>query len=223
MPPFAPASPYAVSKLAQEQLGLARGARRASASFVTRPFNHIGPRQAPAFAAASFARQIALHRARRRRARAAGRQPRADAATSPTCATPSARTLRSSSAGTPGVVYNVCSGRALAMQELSTAFAPTRDGAGRDVETRSRALSAPRRAARPRRPHAAHHDTGWHPAIPLEQTLDDLLDYWRDAVEREDDGSHSSRPELGRPHGPGPASLTSARCPPVSAVHLTPL
>ena len=35
------------------------------------------------------------------------------------------------------------------------------------------------------------HDTGWQATIPLEHTLDDLLDFWRDAVEREDDGSHS--------------------------------
>ena len=60
-----PASPYAVSKLAQEQLAV-RAARHGQQVFVTRPFNHIGPRQAPSFATASFARQIAGSNAERR-------------------------------------------------------------------------------------------------------------------------------------------------------------
>ena len=42
---LAPTSPYAVSKLAQEQLAI-RAAREGQQVFVTRPFNHIGPRQA---------------------------------------------------------------------------------------------------------------------------------------------------------------------------------
>ena len=52
--PLGPASPYGVSKLAQELVGLAARGR----SIVTRPFNHAGPRQAPAYATSSFARQI---------------------------------------------------------------------------------------------------------------------------------------------------------------------
>jgi GDP-4-dehydro-6-deoxy-D-mannose reductase len=27
-------------------------------------------------------------------------------------------------------------------------------------------------------------DTGWTPTIPIEQTVDDLLQYWRDRIER---------------------------------------
>jgi GDP-4-dehydro-6-deoxy-D-mannose reductase len=58
--PLRPASPYGLSKLAQDEL-----ARRAAAEdgldvVVARPFNHIGPRQGPGFAVSSFARQIAL-------------------------------------------------------------------------------------------------------------------------------------------------------------------
>jgi GDP-4-dehydro-6-deoxy-D-mannose reductase len=26
------------------------------------------------------------------------------------------------------------------------------------------------------------HDTGWSPEIPFEQTVEDLLDYWRTAI-----------------------------------------
>ena len=57
---IAPASPYAVSKLAQEQLALRAMQEDGLEVVVTRSFNHTGPRQTPAFAAPSMARQIAL-------------------------------------------------------------------------------------------------------------------------------------------------------------------
>jgi GDP-4-dehydro-6-deoxy-D-mannose reductase len=31
-------------------------------------------------------------------------------------------------------------------------------------------------------PRRLAHDTGWSPRIPIEQTLRDLLDYWRQMV-----------------------------------------
>jgi GDP-4-dehydro-6-deoxy-D-mannose reductase len=57
--PLGPASPYGVSKLAQEQLAL-RAAAEGQEVIVTRSFNHVGPRQATTYAAANFARQVAL-------------------------------------------------------------------------------------------------------------------------------------------------------------------
>ena len=30
------------------------------------------------------------------------------------------------------------------------------------------------------------HDTGWEPRVSLDRTLDDLLAYWRRAIEHED-------------------------------------
>jgi GDP-4-dehydro-6-deoxy-D-mannose reductase len=32
-----------------------------------------------------------------------------------------------------------------------------------------------------------HADTGWEPTIPLEQTLEDLLDFWRERVGKKQD------------------------------------
>ena len=171
-----PDSPYGISKLAQEQLGLA-AATEGMHVVVTRSFNHIGPRQDPAFAAASFARQIAL--AERGRGpsvlRAGNLAPRRDL-------TDVRDTVRAYAAliehGRSGTVYNVCSGRALAMQELvdglrAMASVPV------SLETDPSLF----------RPHDAplvlgdssrlQADTGWRPAIPLEKTFADLLEYWR--------------------------------------------
>src|SRR5204862_4062650 len=55
--PIVPASPYALSKLAQEML-----ASRTNGPLtvtIARPFNHFGPRQDPFFAASGWARRIA--------------------------------------------------------------------------------------------------------------------------------------------------------------------
>ena len=57
--PLGPAGPYAVSKLAQDTLA-SRAADRGLDVVVARPFNHIGPRQSADFVASSVARQVAL-------------------------------------------------------------------------------------------------------------------------------------------------------------------
>ena len=172
-----PDSPYGVSKMAQEQLGLAAAAEGAHV-VVTRSFNHIGPRQDPAFAAASFARQIAL--AERGRApsvlRAGNLAPRRDldrrARHRPrVCCACRARPSRPR-------LQRVLGPRARdAGPRGRSEIDGHRAGLGRD---RSRALSSSRRAAGARRLRPAHRPTrDGTPAIPLEQTLTDLLDYWR--------------------------------------------
>src|SRR5262249_56738041 len=53
--PIGPTTPYGVSKLAQEMT-----ARESPIDTVlTRPFNHAGPGQSPAYATSAFAQQIA--------------------------------------------------------------------------------------------------------------------------------------------------------------------
>lgn len=63
--PLRPASPYAWSKAAADLLGAAYAARGLPV-IRARAFNHVGPGQSAAFAAASFARQLAEIEAGRR-------------------------------------------------------------------------------------------------------------------------------------------------------------
>jgi GDP-4-dehydro-6-deoxy-D-mannose reductase len=175
-----PDSPYAVSKLAQEQLALAAAAQGQHV-LVTRSFNHIGPRQAPSFAAASFARQIARAEAGLGPPvlRVGNLEPRRDLSdVRDTVQAYIALVAR----GRPGRVYNVCSGRPLRMRDLV-------DG----LRERSRVpieLQIDPALFRPHDPPLVAGDpglirehTGWAAAIPMEKTLDDLLDYWRMAGE----------------------------------------
>src|SRR5205085_8754686 len=58
-PPLRPDSPYSVSKVAQDLLGLQYFLSYALPVVRVRPFNHIGPRQNRKFVAAAFASQVA--------------------------------------------------------------------------------------------------------------------------------------------------------------------
>jgi GDP-4-dehydro-6-deoxy-D-mannose reductase len=57
--PLAPQSPYAVSKIAQDMLGLQFYLRHKLNLIRVRPFNHIGPGQSKTFVVPAFASQIA--------------------------------------------------------------------------------------------------------------------------------------------------------------------
>ncbi|OGD92726.1 hypothetical protein A2697_01005 [Candidatus Curtissbacteria bacterium RIFCSPHIGHO2_01_FULL_41_44] len=57
--PLSPISPYAVSKVAQDMLGLQFFLHHKLQIVRVRPFNHIGPRQSASFVVSAFAAQIA--------------------------------------------------------------------------------------------------------------------------------------------------------------------
>lgn len=57
--PFRPASPYAVSKVGQDMLGLQYYLSYGMDTVRTRSFTHTGPRRGPVFAETAFAKQIA--------------------------------------------------------------------------------------------------------------------------------------------------------------------
>jgi GDP-4-dehydro-6-deoxy-D-mannose reductase len=56
--PLQPATPYALSKAAQESIALAYGARYAFPVVATRSFNHAGPGQRPSFVVAALAQRV---------------------------------------------------------------------------------------------------------------------------------------------------------------------
>lgn len=178
-----PNNPYATSKLAVEMRGEKAWTDDGVPAIIARAFNHIGPRQDSSYVAPSIARQIALiEQGRRDPVLTMGNlAPRRDV-------TDVRDTVRAYVAlmahGRPAVRYNVASGRGLAIGELVHAFAAA---ANRDV----RVVEDPSRF-RPHDPPMLVGDntrlvaeTGWQPQIPLEQTIQDLLNYWRERVKAE--------------------------------------
>ncbi|MGE5246678.1 MAG: GDP-mannose 4,6-dehydratase [Betaproteobacteria bacterium] len=174
--PVGPASPYALSKLAQEMLGL-RAVGDGTQVYVARAFNHFGPRQDPLFVASAFARRIADVEAGRwaPEITAGNLQARRDL----TDVRDTVRAYRLIvERGRPGRTYNVCSGRAIGIGDLldlmlARARVPIRI---RIDPARYRPNDVPVVVGDPSR---IRDEIGWAPEIPLERSLDDLLAYWR--------------------------------------------
>ena len=181
--PLRPLSPYAVSKVAQDLMGYQYFKSYGMHIVRTRAFNHEGPRRGDVFVTSNFARQIAeIER---------GLRP-------PVIAVGDLKSRRDYTdvrdivrgywllleRGEPGEVYNLCSGRAWVIQDILDFLL---------AEARVQGISIQEDPARLRpsdvpvlRGDATKALTavGWRPEIPFEQTLRDILDYWRDRMDR---------------------------------------
>jgi GDP-4-dehydro-6-deoxy-D-mannose reductase len=172
-----PGSPYGLSKLAQEML--ACHSHGATTVTVARAFNHFGPRQDPYFAASGFARRIAdIERGRWPAEIAVGNL---DARRDLTDVRDTVRAYTLiAERGQPGRPYNVCSGRAITIRALlDLLLAHARVPVAVKVDpARLRPNDTPLLLGDPTR---LREELGWQPEIAIEQTIDDLLEYWRDA------------------------------------------
>ena len=178
---IAPSSPYALSKLAQEQLAL-RSNSDTLAVIVTRPFNHTGPRQTPAFLAPSIARQIAMiERGLLEPVLKVGNlEPSRDVMDVRDAVRAYSALMKS---GAPGTVYNVASGVARPVRSVvdalvSRARVPVRI---EQDPSRFRPSDVPVLVGNSQR---LRQTTGWSPQVSFEKMVDDLLDYWRAQPEK---------------------------------------
>jgi GDP-4-dehydro-6-deoxy-D-mannose reductase len=179
--PLRPVSPYASSKAAADLVGYQYTRSHGLDIVRARPFNHFGPAQTPDYAVAHFAQQLAaIERGRQPALLETGNlRPQRDL-TDVRDVVAAYRLLMAQ--GRTGEVYNVGSGKALAMQTvverlLTLARVPVevRQKAAlvRSTETDVICADCGRLRA----------ETGWQPRYSLEQSLIDTLDYWRTALE----------------------------------------
>jgi len=171
-----PVSPYSASKVAAEV-----AARQAHLGWhlpvmVVRPFNHIGPRQSPTFVVSALARRIVeAERTGAAVLEMGNPAPRRDL----TDVRDVVRAYRLLiERGRPGETYNVCSGEdvmigdlARRLIELSGVALELKTGA---VEFRPADVPVLRGDGTKLR-----DATGWRPEIALDDTLLDVLAYWR--------------------------------------------
>ena len=194
--PFRPHSPYGVSKVAQDIMGLQYWNSHRLPIVRMRSFNHIGPGQSDDFAASAFAHQIA-------EIEAGLREPviRVGNLNAKRDFTDVRDVVRAYwlalCQGTPGLAYNVGSGECYAIQTvLDTLLALSPMQIRVEVDpARLRPSDIPVSVCDNRRLVAA---TGWQPEIDLQTSLEDLLDSWRYQVngnaERPDFVDQSSAP-----------------------------
>jgi len=172
-----PSNPYAVSKLAQEELSLRAAREDGVEVIVTRSFNHTGPRQTAAFAAPNMARQIAM--IEKGLAEPVIKVGNLDARRDFTDVRDMVRAyVTLLEEGTPSTVYNVSSGVARTMRSVLDALA-ARSQVEVLIETDPALLRPSDTPLMLGDSTKLRSDTAWRAEIPFDRTLDDLLNYWR--------------------------------------------
>ena len=178
--PLRPLSPYGVSKVTQDFLGYQYFKSYGLKIVRTRAFNHTGPRRGAVFATSNFAKQIIeIEKGKRKPVIQVGNlEAVRDFLDVRDVAKAYAFSL---SKGEPGEVYNISSGVgvkikdmldkliALSKVNLKIETDPSRMRPS-DVELLIGSAEKFKKA------------TGWKPAIPFDQTLTDLLEYWRQRI-----------------------------------------
>jgi GDP-4-dehydro-6-deoxy-D-mannose reductase len=172
-----PIHPYGLSKAAADLIGYHYFYAFNLPIIRVRPFNHIGPRQSPKFVCSDFAWQIA-------RIEEELQEPVIDVGNLRAIRdfTDVRDTVRAYLAlmerGRAGEVYHVSSGHGVSIESilerlLALSKVP--------IQVRTNPAKMRRSDAPVQRGDSSklRGETGWIPVIPLEQTLSDLLHYWR--------------------------------------------
>ena len=175
--PVSPVSPYAASKVAAEVVARQAFLGYDLPVFVARPFNHIGPGQAPGFVVSDLAKRIVeAERSGATVLEMGNPAPRRDL----TDVRDVVRAYRLIvDEGAPGTTYNVCTGHDIVIGDLARRLIEL---SGVDLELRTgsvelRPIDVPVLRGDATRLRTA---TGWTPELPLDETLRDVLAYWRE-------------------------------------------
>lgn len=178
--PLRPLSPYGVSKVAQDLLGWQYFQTHKLKIVRTRAFNHTGPRRGEVFATSYFSKEIALIE---------------KGLHEPIIYVGNLETRRDFTdvrdivkgyvlcleVGILGEVYNICSGKAWCMKDVLDVL----------LGMTNKKIQVKQDTSRLRLSDIAIlqgdntkfcKQTGWAPEIPLEKTLSDLLNYWREKI-----------------------------------------
>lgn len=179
---FHPASPYAISKVGTDLIGRFYGEAYGMTVMTTRMFTHTGPRRGDVFAESSFAKQIALIEKN---------------IIPPVIKVGNLESLRTFADvrdavrayymlatinPTAGEYYNIGGTYSCTIEAMLDTLISMATVSGIRVELdqdRLRPIDADLQV-----PNTAKFEkhTGWKPEISFEQTMGDLLDYWRDRV-----------------------------------------
>lgn len=182
---FHPASPYAISKVGTDLIGRYYGEAFNMKVMTTRMFTHTGPRRGDVFAESTFAKQIALIEQNK---------------IPPVVKTGNLDSLRTwadvrdavrayymlvTINPTPAQYYNIGGAHVASVREMLDTLLSYSTVKDIKVETdpdRLRPIDADLQV--PNIKKFSDH-TGWKPEISFEQTMQDLLNYWRERVKNE--------------------------------------
>lgn len=171
---FKPSSPYGMSKVGQDMLAYLYWRTYRMRTIRVRPFYITGPRKT-ADACSDFARGIAKIEKEQTETLSTGNlETVRDIVDVRDCVR---AMLLLMECGVPGEVYNICSGRGYKMRDILDKLLSLSSSKIRICQSLKK--------TRPSDDTILIGDNsklcklGWKPQIPVEQTLSDILDYWR--------------------------------------------
>ncbi|MBW2989443.1 GDP-mannose 4,6-dehydratase [Candidatus Woesearchaeota archaeon] len=178
--PLRPLSPYGVSKIAQDMLSYQYFKSYGLKTVLTRGFNHSGPRRGDVFVCSDFAKQIAGIEQRKKEPviKVGNLEAKRDFTDVRDMVKGYYLALQE---GKPGERYNICSGKAYSMQQvldILLGLSEAKITVEKDPE-RVRPSDVPILLGDNSKFKEA---TGWKPEISFEQTLKDLMAYWREKI-----------------------------------------
>jgi len=176
--PLKPLNPYSISKASADFLSYFYFRNYNLNIIRVRPFNHIGPRQSPEFVCSNFAKQIAeIEKELKEPIIKVGNL---EAKRDFTDVRDMVRAYwLAIQKGELGEVYNICSGKAILIEELLNRILAL-------CEKNIRINQDPKRLRTSDVPLLIGNftkftkKTDWEPEIPLKKTLKDIVNYWRE-------------------------------------------
>jgi len=176
-----PLSPYGVSKVAQDLLGYQYFKSYGLKIIRTRAFNHTGPRRGVVFATSNFAKQlIEIEKGKRKPTIYVGNlEAVRDFLDVRDVARAYALALEK---GKAGEVYNISSGEGIKIQDMLDKLISL-SNVDLKIEKDPERLRPSDVGLLIGSPKKFQKETGWKPEIPFDQTLKDLLDYWREKIQ----------------------------------------
>jgi GDP-4-dehydro-6-deoxy-D-mannose reductase len=181
--PLRPLSPYAVSKVAQDMMGYQYFQSYGLPILRSRAFNHEGPRRGDVFVTSNFAKQVAeIEAGLCEPAVSVGDlKPRRDYSDVRDIVRGYWLLLER---GEPGEVYNLCSGRPWAVHQVLDFLLARSTVRGIAVKVDPARLRPSDVMVLEGDSSKIERAVGWRAEIPFEQTLGELLDYWRERIRR---------------------------------------
>lgn len=170
-----PKSPYAISKMAMDYLGQLYVKSYGLNVVVTRAFNHAGPGRGEMYAESSFAKQIAEVECHKRKYVEHGNL---ESVRNYTDVRDIVRAYVMA-VDLPSGVYNICSNQNVTMQQIMDILISK---AEYPIETRVNPAFFRPSDFSFKKPNCKKFQklTGWKPEYSLEQTMEDVLNTWRD-------------------------------------------
>lgn len=172
-----PGNIYAATKACQNMLARIYADAYNLDVMMVRAFNHIGPNQLPLFVVADFCKQVAEIEAGNREPiiKVGNLSARRDFTDVRDVVRAYALLMES---GRAGETYNIGSGHAIAIEDLLRCIL---DNSSVDIRVevdpeKLRPVDVPIIEADTTK---IYKETGWQPEIPLEQTIRETLDFWR--------------------------------------------